>query len=616
MLVLRDKNRKKIAYLENAFDIKEDLKINSINYVNFSLPVEDDKNRLIEPFSLVETENGLYRVLPQKLDSDEVDIYRYEAEHVIATLIDTSIFGSVIYGNLGIYTEDVIRFILGKQNVKHWRLGECDFNRQFEYAWENETLATALFSVPKPISKDYMWVYDTTNYPWTIHLKKLEKEEKPSLYIRPKKNQIRLARTSDAKQICTRLYPKGYGEGINQLTIKDVNDGVPYLQSPQPYIDKYGIIERIWIDRRYENAQSLKDAGQVLLDELQELITEYDVDFQAIDHHDRVELGKTVRIYSADNDIRDDIIVGIKINHDDIEESKITISNNGKSIPMSLADLADRQRIESAYSQGATQLYGHSLQVNADSRSGAILDFYIPSEMRIVNKVLAKIKVDRFRAFSKATEGGGKTSKTTASGGSSTPTSDWGGASYPSTNTEPTKSRTSGPYYMGGESIQAENDNYHWGTHDHGIPQGVRWETSWGTVGWVPSGAHSHGSHDHDFTIPGHDHYVKMGQHRHEVVIKPHEHPFTLPDHEHKIIPGIYRFGNPNGFELKVNRKSKGYYDIRNLEIDITELLLNKKNKISRGTWHSVEIVPNDLAYISITLTIQGFVQSRGDYTV
>ena len=64
-------------------------------------------------------------------------------------------------------------------------------------------------------------------------------------------------KTSDPKNIVTRLYPLGYGEGVNQLNIKEVNNNKPYLQSPQEYIDKYGLINRIWIDRRYEDEQPL-----------------------------------------------------------------------------------------------------------------------------------------------------------------------------------------------------------------------------------------------------------------------------------------------------------------------------------------------------------------------
>lgn len=37
---------------------------------------------------------------------------------------------------------------------------------------------------------------------------------------------------------------------------------------------------------------------------------------------------------------------------------------------------------------------------------------------------------------------------------------------------------------------------------------------------------------------------------------------------------------------------------------------------IPRGSWLSLEVRPDDLAYISIDLIVQGFIQSRGDNTV
>lgn len=43
---------------------------------------------------------------------------------------------------------------------------------------------------------------------------------------------------------------------------------------------------------------------------------------------------------------------------------------------------------------------------------------------------------------------------------------------------------------------------------------------------------------------------------------------------------------------------------------------LGSDNMIPRGSWLSLEVRPDDLAYISIDLIVQGFIQSRGDNTV
>lgn len=585
MLEVYDKNLNKVAILENAFDIVEDLKINSISYLNFSIPLNDSKVKYLKPFYYVKCENRLYRILPSIIESEEIDILKIECEHVLATLLNDVIFGHTIIGNLGVYTKQVIEYVLSKQKTKNWELGVCEFSRQFEYAWENENLAAALFSIPKPLADEYMWTYDTEKYPWTINLIKLNKNLDPKLYIQKKKNLLRLVRTSDLKQLFTRIYPLGYGEGINQLTIKDVNYGIPYLQSPKNVIDKYGIIETIWIDRRYENAQSLKDAAKVMLDEFQEPLLEFEIDYQHIDSKDEIKIGDLVKVITDDEKFTD-VIVGIKYCYDDIRESTITIANKGRTVASTIADLADRQRIEMTYSQGATQLYAQSLQVNADSRHGAEINFFIPNEMRIINKVLVKIKLESFRAYSKATEGGGGEVTSTEYGGGDYTTTDWTGNTYTTTGV----------------------DEYtHWGLgtggHNHGIPHNtvlVDRNGTWYT--WVESGNHIHS--------------IQIGGHNHTVSVRGHTHSITIPDHEHKIVPGIYTFGYPRQFEIKVNGKSRGYVSSTNWECDVTDYLLDNKKRISRGSWQSIEIVPNDLAYISIDLILQGFVQSRGDYTV
>lgn len=593
ILEVFDKNLKRVAYLENAFEKIEDTKINAINYLNFDLPNDDPKIEFLKPFHYVKCGKNLYRILPKVVQTEETDILSVECEHVLATLLNDVIFGNVIIGNIGTYTREVIEFVLSKQKVKNWKLGRCDFSRQFEYCWENENLASALFSIPKPLAEDYMWTFDTETYPWTINLIKLDKTKKPDAYIQAKKNLLKLTKGSDPKQLFTRIYPLGYGEGVNQLTIKDVNNGIPYLQSPQDIINKYGIIETIWIDRRYENADSLRDAAKAMLEEFQEPLMEYEVDYQAIDIREKLSLGSKVRIIDEDDSV-DDFVVGIRYEYDDVKKTTITIANKSRTVATSIADLADRQRIEMTYSQGATQLYAQSLQVNADSKHGAEINFFIPNEMRVINKVMAKIKLESFRAYSKATEGGGGYVDSTSSGGGDYGSTSSGGGEYSSTDSG------GGDYGTthGVEDVDA-------GTYRYNVIGGAGYVEIYKVT-----------RHEHRLSISDHSHSFSISDHSHSFSIPDHRHTITIPNHEHKIVPGIYTFGSPKWFEIKVNGKSKGYVTATSWEYDVTKYLLDNKKRISRGSWQSIEIIPNDLAYISIDLMLQGFVQSRGDYTV
>lgn len=310
MVEVLNLSRLRTAYLQNSHSVSEKEVLNDVGTMKFTLPCTDEKSRYCQPFHYVrwisdETgETGeLYRIIKSTRTKKHITDKVYECEHVLATLADSVMPGYHIIGNIGVYTVEVLEYVLSFQKTKHWQLGECDFQRQFEYAWSNETVLNALWSVPNRFSDPYIWKLNTTKYPWEISLKKIDTAAEPQFFIRGGRNLMSMEMPSDSAGIITRIYPLGYGEGINQLTIKDVNNGIPYLQSPQSYIDRYGLIERYWVDRRFENPDSLKERAQVILDELQEpkLTAKVSVsDIYQITHDDtdRIEIGRIVKVLS------------------------------------------------------------------------------------------------------------------------------------------------------------------------------------------------------------------------------------------------------------------------------------------------------------------------------
>jgi hypothetical protein len=147
----------------------------------------------------------------------------------------------------------------------------------------------------------------------------------------------------------------------------------------------------------------------------------------------------------------------------------------------------------------------------------------------------------------------------------------------------------------------------------------------------VSISGHSHtisiSGHTHALTIQPHRHTITVSAHKHTITVSPHrhridhtheiKHTHAISDHTHAIAPGIFLFGNPTGFTLKVNGKQALAYTGTTAEIDITSLLVDAATKrIPRGAWHKIEVLPNDLAYVGIVLSVQGFIQSRGDKTL
>lgn len=683
LLNVYDLTRKKTAVLQNAFGITETQELNKIYSLDFSIPSSDEKCKFIQPFHYVRYGNNgqLYRIIKSSLDDSITGVLKVSCEHVITTLCDDLMFGAIQYGGGKITTSAVIVWLLEKQSIKNWQLAvksdgkyDCDFDRKFEYLWEQETLLNALYSIPKEFSKAYKWEFNTTNYPWTLSLKAIDETINPEYYIRAKSNLLSSGSEQNFADICTRIYPLGYGEGVNQLTIKEakvtgiqrntkgvainatVSDtsttkyGNTYIQSPSNITDLYGIKEKVLVDRRFEDANSLFSYAKTTLEALQ--VPSMSRSFNVVDLYpltnqdiDNAASGKICKM-TMDGTIA--YITKTTRVLDDPGNLQIELSTKVTDVADTIADLADRVRIESVYAQGATQLYQHSKEANAapDEGKGMSLNLYFPSEMKQINKVLLKIELKPFRSYSATTssdkidltttENREFNASTTEAGGGSVETGAAGG------NSTINISGTTGTVWdQGGESLTISNT----GNNIGGITMSND-DTSWssGTTSSVDgsSGTHSHTfaygtpSHTHGFTIPGftmyvsksqlahghgldlkgvgkHSHSVSFSAHRHTVTFPTHSHNITMPKHSHSIIPGIFESSErATQFYIYVNGKRVATVKATTYDGDITKWLLNDSNMIPRNSWIRIEIRPDKLAYVVSSVFVQGFVQSRG----
>jgi len=627
-VTIYDLQMRKVAYLENAFAIGYETPLNALWTARFSLPANDPKNVECQPLRFVEIFDGdervdLFRILPNTARrSSDGQTITYECEHVLATLIDDVLFQYHQIGNLGVYTRDVLAYILSKQTVQRWALGTVAFARQFEYSWENENLLGALFSVPKPFAEEYMWTWDTSSYPWTLNL--VEPPAGVQAYIRYGVNLRGIEKQTDPTDLCTRLYCLGYGEGVNQLTITEVNGGKPYLDADTQA--QYGIISRIFVDRRFTSAETLKARGEALLNELKHPRISYSVDAAELyrltnDPLDRFQVGSQVRV--IDEELGVDIISRVvNRRRSDVTgapgDVELEIANRPQDIAGTIADLANRQRINEVYAQGATNFDSHDFADNADPTHPAVLRFYIPAETVRINRVLLSYQVEAFRAYERAIAGGGAITTTTAAGGASTPTTSTTPQQVQTTSSSPTtveSSSTSDVWELFRifvpDAVEATP------AHNHGIPSGtVLQKADGGTVTFIESGAHAHAltaDHRHNVTIPSHNHTVTIPAHNHTVNIPNHTHDITLPNHTHDIEYGIFEGPTPTALTVRVDGNVVPGLGTSANDVDIVPYLAKDEGgRIQRGVWHTIEIAPNSLGRIVANVVTQIFVQSRG----
>lgn len=605
-------NMERVAFLDKAYNIGYELKLNELWTASFSLPSDDPKNAYCKPFSYVELYDGntridLFRIIGIDHTKSDYGVNTYSCEHVLATLLNDVLFRYHQIGGIDIPTRNVLRYILDAQTTPHWHLGEVDFSYQFEYKWENENLLSALFSVPQCFVDEYRWEWNTEGYPWTLNLKRASEEIKSE--IRYKKNMVSVTKTVDTTTMFNRVYPLGYGEGDNQLGIADVNNGVDYLEAPLS-VTTYGPVTTILADTTFENAESLKAYAASLLKQSCEPYISFSaeaVDLYRLtgDDFTRFLPGDYVRVIDSDDGVNLTTRI-ILVSKSDVTGAggniSITLANKSQDISSSIADLQSRTRISETYAQGSTNLMVQSFSDNADADNPAMIRVYIPAEVVRINKLLLNISFEPFRGYTKAVAGGGETSSSTASGGSYSETTDSGGGT----------TSTSESISLPSSNVSSVDDGgLGNANHNHAIDRGTYLlyadskgsTTPAGTVTWVPSGAHTHGEHCHDVYIPSHAHSFRIGSHRHT---------FTVPSHTHEISFGIYTGTTARSATIKVDGNTiPTVSDYQNIDI-APYLDCDANGKITRNTWHEIAIYPDALTRIAASVFTQLFTNSRG----
>lgn len=601
MLKILDVNRQNVAYLENAYNVSYEKEVNKIATASFKLPLNDSKNEKIKHLQYVEiidNDNeyiGLFRIMPtQTVVSESEQSVTYQCNHVLTTLMDSVIFRyHEISPNTS--TREVLEYLLNLQKVKHWRLGTCDFTRYFQYSWENVNgIVDAIFSVPKAFDEDYMFTFDTTNYPWTLNL--IQPPTAPTCYIHESLNLKGLKIESNPNQMINRIYPLGIGEGVNQLNIKKVNPtGQAYIENAQSIVDN-GLIEYIWVDRRFTDARLLMQSAQSLLTKFSQPIVSWETDAidlikastdKRIPQMTKLRVGNVVRLSTEKFGI-----VNLRI----LKESKSDVFGDPGNIKLSIgnvmndlgstqADIERKIEINQLYSQGATNILNYDKADNADEQFPVKFRIYIDDDVVKINTCELTFETTKFRAYSKSLSGGGAAISTTTT-------------------------------QAAGQSTQTSSAN---GTHRHRMfidrtntigPNDFEdaWYTAYGAgmfsfqkskYGGEPGDIYTEqaaDNHTHTITTPSHTHNVSV----------------TIPAHTHDIQYGIYEDSNvADRVTITVDGNVIPGTDTSKERFNIVEYLSKSTDgTINRG-WHEIVMTPNKRARIEAQITMRVFIKSQ-----
>ena len=398
---------------------------------------------------------------------------------------------------------------------------------------------------------------------------------------------------------------------MNQVTISEVNNGIPYLDAPQSAINEHGLISGVFSAREYDSPQMLKDVMDAMIAEVCQPYITYDV--KVVDLHEingRPLLdAKTGKIIQCSDGYRT-YISEITRNYDVAGDMSMKLANKAKDVSDNLASLADRQRIEATYSQGATQLWANTTVDNASPTDGLVHPIWMPKDAKIVNSVMVKIEMARFRAYSKTTSSGGGSAQTSSSSGGGSHTSSSGGGS--TVTSGPSSKRTTettqvldqgntGRSSVGGSSSTTGTANSH--SHSYIRPPYSDGNYGWHTHYYSWTGTHSHSmDHTHTIEIQPHSHSVSVGGHTHSV---------SIPDHTHSIEYGIFNASVSPTSAMVYVENTFAFSMETSYEGDITQYLIGQDGKIPRGRFIKLKIVPNTLARVTVSSAPQAFIQSK-----
>jgi len=338
-IVVYDADMNRVAHLPYAYNIGYEKKINQVWSATFYLPYDDPHASECLPLRFVEIYDGsvrigLFRITTRKVSHTATrKAWWFQCEHVLATLNDSMLVDVHNAGSTG-GTTGAIEYVLARQDPVRWELGQCDWSRNFLYRWENVTLLEALLEIPTRFGEDYQWTFDTTAYPWTINL--ISPSTTVAAYIDYSRNLQEITREEDARELYTRLW--AYGQGVQgstaQVSIRDVNPtGEDFIDADT--IGTYGIIERVWVDQRYTDSQSLYDAAVERLERHKTPIYRYTIKAADIyrltgEEIDKFQLGAYVMV--------DDEELGIETSDRVVAISKPDIQGKPGEVSIQLAN--------------------------------------------------------------------------------------------------------------------------------------------------------------------------------------------------------------------------------------------------------------------------------------
>lgn len=497
---------------------------------------------------------GIFRVseVERACGGDGGQVVRLE--HGLCTLGDDVLPGYTEVGGATADTRAVLQALLARQTGGYWVLGECGYSDQYAYSFENENLLTAIISIAEPLEGLPVWEFDQSGLPWKLHLRRASDAD--ACECRMSRNLAGVKVSVDRTELCTRIYPLGYGEGADQLHIGSVNGGVKHLDADT--IGVWGVASSVYVEPSITDAATLKAAAQSVLARAKEPRVTVELDAEELyaltgERMDRFHLGRLCRLPLADAGVMMDERV-VSIRRTDVfgqpTKVRVTLANRAATAVEALTALSRKASIGELYSQGAASEYSVHFGDNCDEAHPAKLRFYIDEDAVHVNKVAVRFTLEAFRGYTKSASAGG-----------------------------------TGAIAAGSISVRAT-------VPAQTISTGYQ-------VGAVAEGYHYHNATTMAATIPVTISTEGLGQ------------ALNVGLHTHPISFGIYETKTATAVTVTVDGAAVPASAIVGGTLDaVSYLAKDGEGRIRRGAWHEIAFTPNGLGRVTADVHVRTFIRS------
>lgn len=320
---------KLIAFLENAKDIVTEDVLSAQELLSFSIPFTDPKRKMIQYDGEVVYKHRRYIITDIEDGTTDGGEYTFNitCELAYVELLNKTINEEFII-DLKTVREGLEQILEGTR----WTVGRIDGESKETFSMVDQK-QTALWYIKQwaaVVGMEIEWdsINRVVNF---VH----KKGNNRKVYFRYKKNLKSITRKIKPP-VATVLYP--YGK--NGLSIQEINNGKPYLENYDWYIEQGLTLEKakelytkdyVWQDERYLLMYSLKRAGEEMLEQLSRPQISYEcnvIDLSSVTglREDSFFLGDDVNIFNDDLGIDAETrIVRIKKYHNEQWKNEIEL---------------------------------------------------------------------------------------------------------------------------------------------------------------------------------------------------------------------------------------------------------------------------------------------------